>query len=171
MVSIKSGAAIARFSDSSRSFPGEPRNPTGRRSEMTWRSYFGNGARPGSTRPGVEIDQKPLAPHQMLPAQQPWGNFTTGEDRRAARDRPRSGADCRESHSGWFARRELVRKRTGNDSPGADATLEVAFRQKLGVCIQNGEPRDTKFGRSTRVEGIRCPGRRLPSTIAVRYAS
>ena len=35
---------------------------------MTWRPYFGTGARPSWTRRGVEIDQQPLARRQMLPS-------------------------------------------------------------------------------------------------------
>jgi hypothetical protein len=48
--------------------------------------------------------------------------------------------------AGWLARRQLVRKGTGDDSPCAHSALEIAFRKKLGVSIENGKARNPNFG-------------------------
>ena len=49
--------------------------------------------------------------------------------------------------AGCLARRQLVRKGTGNDSSCAHAAFEVSFRKKLGVSIENGKARNPNFGR------------------------
>ena len=48
--------------------------------------------------------------------------------------------------AGWLARCQLVRKGTGNDGSCAHAALEIAFRKKLGVRIENGKARNANFG-------------------------
>ena len=64
---------------------------------------------------------------------------------------------CRESRFCWCAPRWSTRrsptrgvlfwKKTGNHGPGANPALEIAFRQQLGVGIQDREPRPPQFSR------------------------
>jgi len=81
------------------------------------------------------------------PILQPGEANNTGKDRRAPGDRPRPRGGWRMDPAGWTRRRQLVRKGTGNDSSCAHAALEIAFRKKLGVSIENGKARNPNFGR------------------------
>ena len=75
-------------------------------------------------------------------APQTWETSNAAKSGSAARNWSGAGTSGRDPRSGWFARRELVREETGNDSARAYATLEVAFRQELGIRIQNRETRN-----------------------------
>ena len=99
---------------------------------------------------GPDAERKLVECHlpytECSPILQPWEANNTGKDRRAPSDRPRPRRGWRMGAAGGLARRQLVRKGTGNDSSCAHAALEIAFRKKLGVRIENGKARNTNFG-------------------------
>src|SRR6202046_89997 len=80
------------------------------------------------------------------PTLQPGEASNTGKDRTATRDRARSRKGWRVGAAGGLARRQLVRKGTGNDGSCTHAALEIAFGKQLGVRIENGKARNANFG-------------------------
>ena len=113
---------------------------------MPLRPYFGNGAPPGWTRRAAEIRRTPPALPEMLPKSASMACEHTGKDRTAPRERPRSRRGWRVGAASGLARRQLVRKGTSNDGSCAHAALQIAFRKKLGVRIENGKARNADFG-------------------------
>jgi len=87
---------------------------------MTWRPCFDNGARPGSTRRGVEIHQMPPAPHRMLPSPDAMGNFLDLEG-------PNSGARPAEARSGWPRVAHGLLRSTGT---GPEANRKPQFQRR-----------------------------------------
>src|SRR5882724_7827984 len=100
---------------------------------------------------GPDVERKLVERHlpdtKCSPTLQPWEASNTRKDRTAPRDRPRSRRGWRVGAAGWPARRQLVRKGTGNNGSCAHAALEIAFGKKLGVRIENGKARNANFGR------------------------
>jgi len=73
------------------------------------------------------------------PVDHPGQIFFLRKKRTAACHPARPAAGRHTFRTGWQARRELLRKGTGDNSPRADSARQVAFCEKLGVGIQHRE--------------------------------